>query len=120
MNNLTAKGYFFRSKSNNQQYYSCRVDELKIGQNCKIIIRELDIYHEGVKNGEMVEVDEYDGDGTDVIKLDVWGKYYFPEFLTSPQWYHNEDGKEDYIQAQAEVLQFALDLAKKIGEITTY
>ena len=120
MSEIKIKGYYFRSKSCDQQYYSCRVDELKFGQNCKIIIRELDIYKEGVKNGEEVEVDEYDGDGTDVMTLDVWPKYYFPEFLTSPQWYHNEDGKEDYIQAQAEVLQFALNLAKTLGKITTY
>ena len=113
------QGYFFKPVSSNNHFYLCIIEGKKDAINCKILIREIGHPQRDISNGEFIEWDEFGGN--DIISLDVWGKYYFPFFITqNPQWYHNDDGVSNYILAQAEVLEFALNLAKKIGNIIPY
>ena len=54
-----------------------------------------------------------------VMDIDIWGKYYFPEFMSQQQWYH-DTGNEDYIASLAEVMRFALAKGLEFGNITPY
>lgn len=109
-------GIYFRPKSHQCMHYMVSFKIQHEGQ-CLASIFELGIPRVHVENGAEIAVQE--GIDWHIMDIDIWGKYYFPEFRSQQQWYH-DDGGEDYIGAMAEVMKFALAKGLEFGNITPY
>lgn len=126
-------GVYFCPKSHICKHYLIRFDVKSEGHRCIVSIFEIGIpQHSGdvmlVENGEDVAVTEAE----EVFRIDLCGKYYFPEFVSRQyQWYYNdrsgvvpyrydEDGNMDEVMAMAEVMKFAIRKGLEAGNITPY
>jgi hypothetical protein len=100
----------FLSKACNQSEFVVRVSDIRTGSSCMVELYDLIDDERPV----FIEVNL-------ICKIDVWGKYYFPEFNPTPQqWYHEMGPNEDRIQAVADAMKFALKLGLKRAEIKPY
>jgi hypothetical protein len=125
------KGYYFKSNNDN---YLIEVVVKDKGSNCLVTIFELGIPQ---KNGKVLTIEN----GQEIAAFDVeylceinlWNKYFFPKFKTeSYQWYYdvkevsphnwqlNKQGNENKPLSIAEVMNFAIELGLKVGEIKLY
>jgi hypothetical protein len=108
------KGFYFES---NQEHYLIQIFVKESETNCLVIINEIGIPQKNgetltIKNGEEIasfEVEYF-------CEIDLWAKYYFPKFFSDKyQWYY--DKENDKIKSMSEVMQFAIDLGLRIGNI---
>ena len=115
------EGYFFESELNNQQQFLVCFEVLQEGSNVVAKIYEYDGKQGFVDLPSEVFISEYTTSLEPFCEIDIWNKYYFPKFTAETyQWYHNEDGREDFIGTCANVMKFALAKGLKIGNIKTY
>ena len=115
-------GHYFRPKSHICRHYMVDVVVKELGFNCLVTIYEIDTPQPDgnvldIENGQMVATSDF----KKFCEIDMWGKYYFPVFSTEMnQWYYDDSGNMDYIQAMYEVMKFAVDLVLKEKIIVPY
>lgn len=56
------------------------------------------------------------------IKLDIWGKYFFPSFNPyQKQWYHKHyENDHDYISDFSELLKQTYNIAMDVSKLEIY
>lgn len=112
-------GYFYKSPLDNQDYFLVEVIVNKVGSNAFVIIYELEDHNTPFINGEIITVSEYDLEV--IISINLWNKYYFPVWNNEVnQFYYDRGDKSDTIGSRAWIMNIALKLGLKIGEIKTY
>lgn len=114
------KGIFFKSKYFTGKSYLLS-PVVKGEENCVVMVRSFGSDQDCTFDlvGQEVGIDP--ADLRKEFSLDIWPKYYYPTFqIEDNQWYHdyNKDNTENYILALADVMQYALDLGIKTGNIT--
>ena len=112
------KGIYFKSDKDNTSHFLITFEVLKPHHNTVAIIYDIPLPQKDLTNGDKVESFEAEI----FCKLDIWNKYYFPEFYhgDNNQWYHNYNGKEDRIGAVCDVLKYGLDTGLIKGNIKVY
>lgn len=113
-------GRIFRSKFCNQLSFLVK-PIIRGEENCLVEIYEFDADQDSGVLENDTEIQIWKDYVKKWLDLDVWPKRYFPVFNTKldHQWYHdfNKDNTENYIQALADVMQYALDLGIKEANI---
>ena len=123
------EGYYYRATNGHSWYYIF----LTIDENHVIVeVRdESQLSNENDSYGTLENGDKhvYCSGGDLVFSIDIWAKYFFPEFNEeNNQWYHAMDGpyKKDVgnslgcMNDTFEVFKFAYELALKEGNIKPY
>ena len=120
MDEHNVKGYFFKPESSNEHYYFINIVKIDLTNNCILEIREITYPQKEIPNGTEIEILDFEGEH--IITLYVSRKCYFPSFIEQrPQWYHHStELHSNFIKAQAEVLEYALNLAIEKGGIEVY
>lgn len=121
-------GYYFRATNGHSWYYIF----LTINENNVVVeVRNESSVGIGHDYGTLENGDkhEYCAGGDLVFSIDIWAKYFFPEFNEdNNQWYHACDGFPNKDASNSlgcmndtfEVFKFAYDLALKEGNIKPY
>lgn len=121
------EGYFYRATNGHSWYYIfLTIDE----NHVEVEVRnESEISSHDYGTLENGDKHEYCSGGDLVFSIDIWGKYFFPEFNEdNNQWYHaskdilNRDGYDSLgcMNDTFEVFKFAYDLALKESGIKPY
>ena len=124
---FSREGYFYRATNGHNWYYIF----LTINKNNVIVeIREESkIQHFDYGTLENGDKNVYCSGGDLVCSIDIWPKYFFPEFNEdNNQWYHaskdplNREGHDSLgcMNDVFEVMKFAYDLAIKESGIEIY
>jgi hypothetical protein len=109
------EGYYFESFD---QSYAIVINEIKYGINCKITVflTQVDELN-GISKPELGDKILLDvTEAHEFLKMSVWGKYYFPEFLpgaTTYQFYH----ENNEIEKLTSVMKFSYNLAMEVSAI---
>ena len=116
------EGYFFRATGGHNWYYIFLTIhknhvEAEVRDECDIVsMPDYGVLENGDKR-------EFSSGGKLVFSVEIWPKYFFPEFnKDNNQWYHGDNTINDIgcMKAMFEVFQFTYDLALKEGNIKPY
>lgn len=125
---LLKKAYWFRASNAHVYAVDLGITYWEDGtaKNVKATVSEIDTQYiranedwESLKNGD--EVFAYSLLGDWVLKIDIWEKYYFPDFNPSKnQWYHKDgEGAADWIEDFTFILKEAYNIAIKASGLKT-
>lgn len=116
---FVTKGFFFQSNFCNQDYFLIEIQVKKKNFNTVVNIYNLGCPQEKIENNTYIACCSHQT--KKIVSIDIWGKYYHLNWDNElNQYYHNEDGKEDYIGSLAEIIKKGLEIGLKKGEIQTY
>jgi hypothetical protein len=110
-------GFYYKSSANNQQDYLISIGTDIVNESCVAEIFTIPTPQVKLINGQEIATCDIDK----FIDLNISPKYYLIKFKDGyHQFYHDYEGngKEDYAQGMADVINFALKLGIEQAKIT--
>lgn len=127
------KGYYFKSEHDVTTYFFIDFLIVENESNCIVRIWEIDQRATNIcsdskdkQSGDEIDLEDFQVDL--IASVDLWGKYFFPEYAENykPQYYYDDmtyygaDYKSDTIIAVAEAINFAIKLGLEKANIKPY